>query len=281
MTLLDFPAVNELAQSSQSCRVDLFPLSASKSDRSLHKLFFRRYGRSANSGFFSVHGSIIRDSKRLAINDFLHHNNGMSKTTGIYKITSPSGKVYIGQSTNIENRFNDYRHYTSCRRQVRLYASLRKYGPKQHEFEIVEECPVEQLNARERYWQDLLLVTGDHGLNCKLTGADDKTGQHSEASKYLMRQKQGGANNPNYGKRGAETSCFGRKRTDAEREVIKAYQATRGRIVQQFDLNGNLVSEARIRDFAAQGHSQGNISSCCTGRLKTHHGYVFKYKESI
>ena len=39
--------------------------------------------------------------------------------------------------------------------------------------------------------------------------------------------------------------------------------------------------EARIRDFAVQGHSQGNISSCCTGRLKTHHGFVFKYKETL
>lgn len=30
---------------------------------------------------------------------------------GIYKVTNPKGKVYIGQSSNIENRFNDYRAY--------------------------------------------------------------------------------------------------------------------------------------------------------------------------
>ena len=28
---------------------------------------------------------------------------------GIYKIVSPSGKVYIGQSTNIERRWKEYK----------------------------------------------------------------------------------------------------------------------------------------------------------------------------
>lgn len=31
-------------------------------------------------------------------------------SAGIYKLTSPSGKVYIGQSINLKNRF---RHYKS------------------------------------------------------------------------------------------------------------------------------------------------------------------------
>ncbi len=30
------------------------------------------------------------------------------KVVGIYKITSPSGKVYIGQSVDIEKRFKTY-----------------------------------------------------------------------------------------------------------------------------------------------------------------------------
>jgi hypothetical protein len=29
---------------------------------------------------------------------------------GIYKITSPSGKVYIGQSINIERRIKEYKN---------------------------------------------------------------------------------------------------------------------------------------------------------------------------
>jgi group I intron endonuclease len=58
---------------------------------------------------------------------------------GIYKITSPSGKIYIGQSTNIENRFNSYR-ILDCKKQIKLYNSLKKYGWDNHIKEIVEEC---------------------------------------------------------------------------------------------------------------------------------------------
>ena len=34
---------------------------------------------------------------------------------GIYKITSPSGRVYVGQSTNIEKRFAEYRGLRNCK----------------------------------------------------------------------------------------------------------------------------------------------------------------------
>lgn len=33
-----------------------------------------------------------------------------------------------------------------------LYAAIRKYGEENFEFEIVEECLIEQLNDREQYW---------------------------------------------------------------------------------------------------------------------------------
>ena len=35
----------------------------------------------------------------------------MNKICGIYKITSPSNKIYIGQSININNRIVHYRNY--------------------------------------------------------------------------------------------------------------------------------------------------------------------------
>ena len=64
---------------------------------------------------------------------------------GIYKITSPTNKIYIGQSTNIKQRWNDYNKMIRCKRQTRLYNSLKKYGPKNHIFEILEECSESQL----------------------------------------------------------------------------------------------------------------------------------------
>ena len=57
--------------------------------------------------------------------------------TGIYKITSPTGRVYIGQSVDIEQRFKDYNRRPATR-QVRLNKSFIKHGIENHLFEVIE-----------------------------------------------------------------------------------------------------------------------------------------------
>lgn len=99
---------------------------------------------------------------------------------GIYKITSPSGKIYIGQSINIEVRLSRYKS-KDCKSQTILYNSLNKYGVENHEFEIVSLCYEEQLNEFERDFQDAYNVIGKNGLNCMLTKTNDKSGQVSES----------------------------------------------------------------------------------------------------
>ena len=75
----------------------------------------------------------------------------MIKVCGIYKITSPSGKVYIGQSIDIKRRFTSYKTLNKSKRQVKLYNSFVKYGVENHIFETIEECLVDFLNERERF----------------------------------------------------------------------------------------------------------------------------------
>lgn len=98
---------------------------------------------------------------------------------GIYKIISPTNKIYIGQSLNIKKRFNSYKNL-HCKSQIKLYHSLKKYGYINHVFEIIEECEFDNLNERERYYQDLYDVLNQiKGLNCKLTETNDKSGKLS------------------------------------------------------------------------------------------------------
>lgn len=87
---------------------------------------------------------------------------------GIYKITNPKGKVYIGESVDVERRWAQYKngHYS---RQWKLGNSIKKYGWEAHKVELIEECTTEALSARERYWQ-LHYKAVDAGLNLKLTG---------------------------------------------------------------------------------------------------------------
>lgn len=109
---------------------------------------------------------------------------------GIYKITSPSGRVYIGQSVNIALRKKSYERL-SCNEQSKLYNSLEKYGFSEHIFEVIEECNVEELNIRERYWQEYYNVM-EEGLNCRLTGTEDKSGYLSEEHKQAISKKLAG-----------------------------------------------------------------------------------------
>lgn len=104
---------------------------------------------------------------------------------GIYKITSPSGKIYIGQTTNYESRLYRYK-VLDCKQQIRLYNSLIKYTVDNHIFEFIEECNIEQLNERERYYQDFYNVISKNGLNCKLTETNDKSGKLSEETKLKI-----------------------------------------------------------------------------------------------
>lgn len=102
---------------------------------------------------------------------------------GIYKITSPNNRVYIGQSINIERRFKDYRKLKSIRKQPKLYNSFIKYGIDSHVFSIIEFCDTINLNERERFWQDFYNVITDDGLNSMLTQTNDKCGVLSDEHK--------------------------------------------------------------------------------------------------
>lgn len=62
------------------------------------------------------------------------------KIIGIYKVTSPTGRVYIGQSVNILGRFKRYKDL-NCQSQRKLYRSLVKYGWGSHRFDIIHGLP--------------------------------------------------------------------------------------------------------------------------------------------
>lgn len=113
---------------------------------------------------------------------------------GIYKITSPSGKIYIGQSLDIKRRFNEYKLLNNVNKQPKLYNSLNKYGSINHFYEILEECSEPDLNNKERYYQDLYDSTNSKiGLNCRLTKSNDKSGKLSEEHKKKLSEKSGRA----------------------------------------------------------------------------------------
>ena len=100
---------------------------------------------------------------------------------GIYKITNRlNQKSYIGQSTNIERRWHEHQlrafQENAKSYDYPLYRAIRKYVLENFIFEILEECPEENLNTQEIYWIDYY-NTFFEGYNQTLGG--DNSGHSS------------------------------------------------------------------------------------------------------
>lgn len=157
---------------------------------------------------------------------------------GIYKITNPKNKVYIGQSIDIEKRFRTYKSLNkNVEPQVKLYRSLLKYGVENHFFEIVCECDVNDLNEKERYYQELYNVI-DNGLNCLMT--------NTEAKKKILCKEMANKNKV----RGKDHGMYGKTHTEEAKKKISDTH------------KGRKYNEERLA-----------IHRSCLKRGKEHHNY--------
>ena len=207
---------------------------------------------------------------------------------GIYKITSPSNKVYIGQSTNIEKRWSGYStNKKKIKEQTKLFNSFRKYGVDNHKFEIIEECVKDKLNDREIYWIEFYNSV-NVGLNVSKGGhyfwEVNKGKKHSEATIEKMKEWWSENAKP----RSFETI---QKITQTKKqnprnttpELIEKYRqtSTLKKPIYQFSINGDFIKEFESINDAARllGIRNDGISACLRERQKSSGGYVWKYKK--
>lgn len=84
---------------------------------------------------------------------------GTDKKCGIYKITNQLDDMcYVGQSVDIANRWKDHAKHglgIDAPASNKLYNAMQKWGIWNFSWELLEECPREQLNEKERYYIDL------------------------------------------------------------------------------------------------------------------------------
>jgi len=108
------------------------------------------------------------------------------KKTGIYKITNPVNKIYIGQTKDFKARFLNYKR-KNCKKQKKIYNSINKYGWDLHKMILLEECLEKDLNCRERYWQDYYNVLDrKKGLNLMLQECNNLKKVLSKSSKQNL-----------------------------------------------------------------------------------------------
>lgn len=213
----------------------------------------------------------------------------MKKLSGIYKITSPTNRVYIGQSVDIAKRLKDYQKYNKTGFQSRLKASFNKHGVENHKFEVIEECSVNKLNELERYWQEYYDAIGENGLNCKLTSTNDKSGSLTQEikekiSKSLTGQKRTeeqkiNMSNSQKGKKQSIETIQKRLSKISELNKDENYRRKFGeklkKKVYQYDLEWNLIREYNsiteasdildVNKASICKAIKGNINKTCKG----------------
>lgn len=177
----------------------------------------------------------------------------MEKIIGIYKITNPNGKIYIGKTKDFENRKLTYKH-KKCKGQCKLYNSIMKYGWNSHEMILIENCLISELNHKERYWQDYYdVLNKKKGLNLVLQECHEKKRMLTTVSINNIKLK------------------------------LNKHARSKKDPIYQYDLNGTLVKKWKnlsdIKDNSIYHYSY--VSACYSERYLKAYDFLWTKKETF
>ena len=97
----------------------------------------------------------------------------MTKYGRIYIIRNTiNSKVYIGQTkVSLKLRFQNHLSAARNGKDYVIGKAIRKYGEENFYIELLEECTIEELNERERYWISYFNSTNNKfGYNISIGG---------------------------------------------------------------------------------------------------------------
>lgn len=223
----------------------------------------------------------------------------------IYKITSPNGKIYIGQTINKKQRKH---HYNSLdfKQQVKLWNNVQKYNWRPVDtFEIIEECLCGEnkwfLNEREKYWIQYF-DSLKNGLNCNEGGHGNLGHKHSQETLNKMSLSKLGVKHPEWRNKEKSEYTKGRKHSEESKEkmsLVKKERMTdeiKNKISKGLKGNKNGIGNKgnskkiiclttnEIYDSIKCASNDLNIREAgiinvCKGKSEEIKGYKFKYYE--
>ena len=84
----------------------------------------------------------------------------------IYKITSPIGKIYIGQTKNYKKRMYDHCHGRKNKRNSIIHNAIKEYGKDNMVFEKIVRCETRDIaNKLEKHFIKLYNTIAPNGYN--------------------------------------------------------------------------------------------------------------------
>lgn len=226
---------------------------------------------------------------------------GIKMSCGIYKIENKiNGKIYIGQSIEIERRWQ--KHLVANDDFV-IHRALKKYGKENFDFSIIEECNSLELNNKEKYWIDYYNSLIPNGYNMIPGGAQElglakgKPVQQYDLkgnfiAEYPSAHQADYATGINYSSicaccRGEKlyTKQYQWKYLNSEKKIIDISQDIKVQSetpIWQYDLNENFIREYKNFNEAAMSisSSKSALCNCLKGKSSSCAGYKWSYANS-
>lgn len=207
----------------------------------------------------------------------------------IYKLTSPSGKIYIGQTQSLYDRV---RRYRGGKFNKYMKRAVDKYGLENIKLEILEkDIPLELLDKREQFYLDTLQPFDGNGYNICREASTTRGVSKSEKEKLAMTERSKlrvGKLNPFYGKKHSEDSKQKQRDAKVDKKLTKSHidsfcgagQEAVKRKVHQIDKNTLVI--IKTWDYIRQASKElkiheGSITNACKGKYKTAGGFKWEY----
>lgn len=223
---------------------------------------------------------------------------------GIYKITSPTNKIYIGQTKNFKQRLSNYKNPNKNYIGRKLFNSIKKYSWKNHKIEIIHKLELsnnlqEILDKLEIYYINLFnsvkeglnLTYGGNGgkpspetINKRIKTSTNKVLQYDlegnfikewnsliEIKEVLGFHKETIRLNIN-GKTKYSNGYKWLYKNKPEKKFV-----SKVRKINQYDLEGNFIKIWDNEKEAKSWLGKGDIRSCLSGRQNKAGQYKWKY----
>ncbi len=232
-----------------------------------------------------------------------------TKRYSIYKITNPTGKVYIGQTCNPKKRLQSYKR---CKPdQNAIYNSLQKYGYEAHSFQVIfkdltkVEVDIFEIELIEFYKSEGISLNIARGgssntvptkfipvVRFTLSGEYiDEFESITAAAKYIRTSPTSirDALPSNRAKRKCYTSkgYLWLLQSDYENgikpELKPLSKPRKGSIVYQYDLEGNFIAEHLSIRAAARSINADirMITNNIAGITKRAREFIFSYEKGV
>lgn len=194
----------------------------------------------------------------------------------IYKLTSPSGKCYVGQTVNMKKRLSKYKTFHNCKNQKKLFNAIKKYGFNNFEHSILEtidfelkselqdrlnELEIEYISKYDCVKNGYNICRGGNQYRLWVKETEEqvqkKKDRWTDDMKKIQSEKFKGESNPRFG----------------------STEKTYSKEVNQYDKNGKYIKtwESAAIIERELGYNAKNIGSVCLGKNSTSYGFIWKF----